>query len=166
MLPPARDAGARLCRQHLAPRGGVPAALAARRGHRRGRLRREGPLHGGAQRGARHHRRLPPQRDAARHPPRGGELRRRHRRHGHAAPAAPQRRHHPGGRNRGCAALCLAGLHARRGAPLLHQGGGHGAARPPGAVQVQQVPLAPDRRPGVAHRNQALPRADGARRLA
>ena len=60
----------------------------------------------------------------------------------------------------------MARLHARRRAPLLHQGGGHVADGPAGLLQVQPPAPASDRRPRVADRNQTLPAPDPARGMA
>ena len=54
------------------------------------------------------------------------------------------------------AAVRVAGCHARRGAPLLHPRAGEALRRPARALQVQRVPPAPVRRPGVAHRHRQL----------
>ena len=71
-----------------------------------------------------------------------------------------------GARNRRRPALRMARLHARRRAPLLHQGGGHVADGPAVLLQVQPPAPAPDRRPRVADRNQTLPAPDPARGMA
>ncbi len=59
--------------------------------------------------------------------------------------------------DRGRAALWLARLHARFGPALPQRGPDQARARRDGAAQAQPLPLAPDRRPGLAHRNQAAP---------
>ena len=51
----------------------------------------------------------------------------------------------------------------RRGALFLSRGGGQTVHRHHGAAQAQHLPLAPDRRPGVAHRDQTLSRTDAHR---
>ena len=61
---------------------------------------------------------------------------------------------HSGRHDRGRPALRLPGLHARRLAPFPRQGVRRTSARPHGALQAQPLPLAPDRRSRMAHRNQ------------
>ena len=73
---------------------------------------------------------------------------------------------HSGRHDRGRPALRLPGLHARRLAPFPRQGVRRTSARPHGALQAQPLPLAPDRRSRMAHRNQKIPRPDRHRRLA
>ena len=51
----------------------------------------------------------------------------------------------------------------RRGALFLPRGGCQTVHRHPGAAQAQHLPLAPDRRPGMAHRDQTLSRTDAHR---
>ena len=67
---------------------------------------------------------------------------------------------HSGRHDRGRPALRLPGLHARRLAPFPRQGVRRTSARPHGALQAQPLPLAPDRRSRMAHRNQKIPRPD------
>ena len=94
-----------------------------------------------------------------------------------AAPAAASRdlprgrcRRHgvddAGGVHRGLAAVRVARRASRRRASLHAEGVREEVHRPPRAAQTQHVPLAPDRRPGLAHRDQAVSEAHRGRRLA
>ncbi len=85
-------------------------------------------------------------------------------RRGHALAAADARRaarrgHVPARAHRRCAALRLARPDARFGAPLPVAGRDQAAHRRDGAAQAQRAALAPHRRPGLAHRDQALSRS-------
>ena len=91
-------------------------------------------------------------------------------RRGHAVAVGHRRRparrhHHRRAAYRGRAALRLARPDARRRPALPQRRRRQGDARPDGAAQAQLVALAPDRRPGLAHRDQAVPEADRSRRL-
>ena len=61
-------------------------------------------------------------------------------------------------RDRRRAALRVARRHARRRAPLLQRRRGEALHRPARALQDQRPAPAPDRRPGLAHRDHAWPR--------
>ena len=69
-------------------------------------------------------------------------------------------------RDRGPAALRLARRAPRRRPPLHAQVVRAQVHRPAGAAQAQHLPLAPDRRPGLAHRDQEVPEAHRGRRVA
>ena len=116
----------------------------------------------------------------------GDSRRRGHRRSGSggdvlwrpdAAPASPSRGLRLGRRRgrcrlpalrqgRGQAPLPLARHAAGRLAALLPQGVRQALSRPPGPAQDEHLPLAPDRRPGLADRDQEVPEADRGRGLA
>lgn len=162
-LPDALDAA--LCDQPRRrgqgrPRG-VDAALRRRlfpRLFRRSRRGRHPRSRTAACRGRRA-RKLPPRRRPRKNHRHGARCRRTLLRTSVAGPAGRTLRPPDSGRcDRGRSALRLPGLHARRLAPLPRQGVRQAAAGPLGPLQIQPLPLAPDRRRRLAHRDQEIPR--------